>query len=134
MLRHSDSYGVIAIGAGPANLSLAALSAPIPEISLRILEKSESVSWHPGLLIEGAVMQTSPLKDLVTPADPTSAYSFLAYLHEKRRLYKRSSVGWSMLAGANLAIICDGRRKSWATFNSANRLLQSNCVASPSIS
>lgn len=88
MLKHSDSYGVIAIGAGPANLSLAALSAPIPEISLHILEKSESVSWHPSLLLEGAVMQTSPLKDLVTPADPTSAYSFLAYLHEKRRLYQ----------------------------------------------
>lgn len=88
MLKHSDSYGVIAIGAGPANLSLAALSAPIPKISLHILEKSEAVSWHPGLLIEGAVMQTSPLKDLVTPADPTSAYSFLAYLHEKRRLYQ----------------------------------------------
>lgn len=88
MPKHSDSHGVIAIGAGPANLSLAALSAPIPEISLHILEKSESVSWHPGLLLDGAVMQTCPLKDLVTPADPTSAYSFLAYLHEKRRLYQ----------------------------------------------
>lgn len=88
MLEHTNRHGVIAIGAGPANLSLAALAAPIPEISLQVLERSGSLKWHPGLLLEGAVMQTSPLKDLVTPADPTSAYSFLAYLHEKRRLYQ----------------------------------------------
>ncbi|MCP3392205.1 SidA/IucD/PvdA family monooxygenase [Bradyrhizobium sp. CCGB12] len=92
-LAHSDSHDVIAIGAGPANLSLAALSAPIPELSLRILERSGSVNWHSGLLVGGAVMQTSPLKDLVTPADPTSAYSFLAYLHEKRRLYQAIARG-----------------------------------------
>ncbi|MGY3473744.1 lysine N(6)-hydroxylase/L-ornithine N(5)-oxygenase family protein [Bradyrhizobium ottawaense] len=88
MLKHGNSVDVIAIGAGPANLSLAALAAPIPEISLRILESSETLRWHPGLLLDGAVMQTSPLKDLVTPADPTSAYSFLAYLHDKRRIYQ----------------------------------------------
>ncbi|MFB9263029.1 lysine N(6)-hydroxylase/L-ornithine N(5)-oxygenase family protein [Bradyrhizobium erythrophlei] len=88
MLNHDDSYYVIAIGAGPSNLSLAALAAPIPEISLHILERSEAVKWHPGLLVAGALMQTSPLKDLVTPADPTSAYSFLAYLHDKKRLYQ----------------------------------------------
>ncbi|MBR1164545.1 lysine N(6)-hydroxylase/L-ornithine N(5)-oxygenase family protein [Bradyrhizobium elkanii] len=88
MLKHADSYNVIAIGAGPANLSLAALAAPILDISLNVLESSEKVKWHPGLLLAGAVMQTSPLKDLVTPADPTSAYSFLAYLHDKKRLYQ----------------------------------------------
>ncbi|WP_342710137.1 SidA/IucD/PvdA family monooxygenase [Bradyrhizobium sp. B124] len=88
MLKDSDSCDVIAIGAGPANLSLAALAAPIPEVSVHILERSETLQWHPGLLIGGAVMQTSPLKDLVTPADPTSAYSFLAYLHNQRRLYQ----------------------------------------------
>ncbi|WP_375779282.1 SidA/IucD/PvdA family monooxygenase [Bradyrhizobium sp. ma5] len=88
MLKESDGCDVIAIGAGPANLSLAALAAPIPEMSLHILERSETLQWHPGMLIGGAVMQTSPLKDLVTPADPTSAYSFLAYLHDQRRLYQ----------------------------------------------
>ncbi|QOZ24170.1 lysine N(6)-hydroxylase/L-ornithine N(5)-oxygenase family protein [Bradyrhizobium sp. CCBAU 51753] len=88
MLKHGDRYNVIAIGAGPANLSLAALAAPILDISLNVLESSKEVQWHPGLLLQGAVMQTSPLKDLVTPADPTSAYSFLAYLHDKKRLYQ----------------------------------------------
>ncbi|WP_050384072.1 lysine N(6)-hydroxylase/L-ornithine N(5)-oxygenase family protein [Bradyrhizobium pachyrhizi] len=88
MLKHSDGCNVIAIGAGPANLSLAALATPIPDMSLSILESSEEVKWHPGLLLAGAVMQTSPMKDLVTPADPTSAYSFLAYLHDKKRLYQ----------------------------------------------
>ncbi|MGY2986350.1 lysine N6-hydroxylase [Bradyrhizobium sp. USDA 4508] len=88
MSKKGGGHQVTAIGAGPANLSLAALAAPIPEISLHILERSETLNWHPGLLLDGAFMQTSPLKDLVTPADPTSAYSFLAYLHEKRRLYQ----------------------------------------------
>ncbi|WP_050404928.1 lysine N(6)-hydroxylase/L-ornithine N(5)-oxygenase family protein [Bradyrhizobium embrapense] len=88
MSKKGSGHQVTAIGAGPANLSLAALAAPIPEISVHILERSETLSWHPGLLLDGAFMQTSPLKDLVTPADPTSAYSFLAYLHEKKRLYQ----------------------------------------------
>ncbi|MGY3443367.1 lysine N(6)-hydroxylase/L-ornithine N(5)-oxygenase family protein [Bradyrhizobium sp. USDA 4473] len=88
MPKQSDNHDVVAIGAGPANLSLAALATPIPEVSLNILESSENLKWHPGLLIAGSVMQTSPLKDLVTPADPTSAYSFLAYLRDKRRLYQ----------------------------------------------
>ncbi|OKO81865.1 SidA/IucD/PvdA family monooxygenase [Bradyrhizobium sp. NAS96.2] len=88
MPKQGDVHEVTAIGAGPANLSLAALAAPIPQVSLRILERSDTLRWHPGLLLEGALMQTSPLKDLVTPADPTSAYSFLAYLHDKRRLYQ----------------------------------------------
>ncbi|MFK4259368.1 lysine N(6)-hydroxylase/L-ornithine N(5)-oxygenase family protein [Agrobacterium tumefaciens] len=87
MLRH-DNHKVIAVGAGPANLSLAALAAPLPEISLQVLDKAKALNWHSGLLIEGARMQTSPLKDLVTLVDPTSEYSFLSYLKEKRKLYQ----------------------------------------------
>lgn len=88
MIKDGVGRDVVAIGAGPANLSLAALAVPVSEISVHILERSDSVEWHPGLLLGGALMQTSPLKDLVTPADPTSAYSFIAYLHDQGRLYQ----------------------------------------------
>ncbi|MGN8544543.1 SidA/IucD/PvdA family monooxygenase [Bradyrhizobium sp. 13971] len=87
---------------------------------MNVLESSEKVKWHPGLLLAGAVMQTSPLKDLVTPADPTSAYSFLAYLHDKKRLYQAIVRGWRLLLVMNLRTICAGQRRSWRTFNSAS--------------
>jgi L-ornithine N5-oxygenase len=38
------------------------------------------------MLIDDATMQVSFLKDLVTMRDPTSAHSFVAYLHDRGRL------------------------------------------------
>ena len=38
------------------------------------------------MLIEDATMQVSFLKDLVTMRNPTSAFSFVSYLHERGRL------------------------------------------------
>ena len=40
------------------------------------------------MMLDDAKLQTSFLKDLVTAADPTSAYSFLAYLVAHRRFYR----------------------------------------------
>jgi lysine N6-hydroxylase len=45
-------------------------------------------SWHHGQLLPGTRLQTSFLKDLVTPVDPTNRHSFLAYLVEKNRFYE----------------------------------------------
>ena len=83
----AKAYDLIGIGLGPFNLSLAALLQKTALKSL-FLEKSEKMAWHPGMLLPGARMQTSFLKDLVTPVDPTSPYSFLAYLVKKKRLYR----------------------------------------------
>jgi len=82
------SKAVVAIGAGPSNLSLAALAAPLPQVDVTVFERQQQPDWHSGLLVEGARMQTSALKDLVTLVDPTSEFSFLAYLKAKRRLYR----------------------------------------------
>jgi L-ornithine N5-oxygenase len=38
------------------------------------------------MLLDDATMQVSFVKDLVTMRDPTSDFSFLAYLHKKGRL------------------------------------------------
>ncbi|MGY1744156.1 lysine N(6)-hydroxylase/L-ornithine N(5)-oxygenase family protein [Blastococcus sp. SYSU D00695] len=80
-------HDFVAVGIGPFNLGLAALTAPVPDLSGVFLDEHEEFSWHPGMLIEGTTLQVPFLADLVTMADPTSPYSFLAYLKETGRLY-----------------------------------------------
>lgn len=79
---------VAGIGAGPFNLSVAALLAPLAEARSAFFERRARFAWHPGMMLPGAKMQTSFLKDLVTAADPTSSYSFLAYLVAHGRFYR----------------------------------------------
>src|SRR3979411_270313 len=77
----------IGVGAGPFNLSLAALLAPTG-FKARFFDKNDGFEWHPGLLFPEATIQVSFLKDLVTLVDPTSPYSFLAFLRARKRLYR----------------------------------------------
>ncbi len=77
----------VGVGAGPFNLSLAALLAPTGYRG-RFFERSPAFQWHPGLLLPEATIQVSYLKDLVTLVDPTSQYSFLAFLRAHKRLYR----------------------------------------------
>lgn len=87
-----ETYDIVGIGFGPANLALAiavaehnARSAARPVRSL-FLERQRGFGWHRGMLIDDATMQVSFLKDLVTLRNPTSDFSFLAYLHSADRL------------------------------------------------
>lgn len=82
-----DLVDVVGIGLGPANLSLAALLDPCKEVSKVFFEKRKDFRWHDGLLLPDAMLQVSFLKDLVSLVDPTSPYSFLAFLKQKRRMY-----------------------------------------------
>ncbi len=75
------------IGAGPFNLSLAALLHKVPDLSFAFYDKKKSFSWHTGLMLQGARLQTSWMKDLVTPVDPTSEFSFLKFLVDHGRFY-----------------------------------------------
>lgn len=74
------------IGIGPFNLSIAALLGPL-RLAAQFFDAKPAFSWHPDLMLPGANLQTSFLKDLVTPVSPTNPHSFLAYLVEKRRFY-----------------------------------------------
>src|SRR4029453_15529245 len=76
------------IGLGPMNLGLACLAEPLPDLDVLFLEQKEQFSWHPGMLLEENTLQVPFLADLVTLADPTSPFSFLAYLKEQGRLYR----------------------------------------------
>ncbi|MFD4374743.1 lysine N(6)-hydroxylase/L-ornithine N(5)-oxygenase family protein [Streptomyces sp. NPDC058486] len=83
----AEIHDFIGIGLGPFNLGLACLTEPIEELNGLFLESKPDFEWHSGMFLEGAHLQTPFMSDLVTLADPTSAYSFLNYLKEKGRLY-----------------------------------------------
>lgn len=81
----TQTVDVLGIGFGPSNLALAIALENSP-VRAAFIERQPDFGWHRGMLISGATMQVSFLKDLVTMRDPTSDFSFLAYLHAKNRL------------------------------------------------
>jgi lysine N6-hydroxylase len=87
-VRGEHALDVAGIGIGPANLSVAALLARWREVRARFYDRRPEFQWHAGLMFPDAVLQVSYLKDLVTLADPTSPYTFLAFLFATKRLYR----------------------------------------------
>ncbi|GGF35419.1 monooxygenase [Marmoricola endophyticus] len=80
-------HDLVGIGLGPFNLGLACLADPLDDVDAVFLEAEDDFAWHPGMLLPDAVLQVPFLADLVSLADPTSPYSFLAWLKETGRLY-----------------------------------------------
>ncbi|EWS83054.1 lysine N(6)-hydroxylase/L-ornithine N(5)-oxygenase family protein [Brachybacterium phenoliresistens] len=80
-------HDLVGIGIGPFGLGLAALADPLEDVDALFLDQADGFRWHPGMMIEGATIQVPFLADLVTMADPTSRYSFLAFLKATGRLY-----------------------------------------------
>ncbi|MBT2406357.1 MULTISPECIES: lysine N(6)-hydroxylase/L-ornithine N(5)-oxygenase family protein [unclassified Streptomyces] len=86
-------YDVVGVGFGPANLALAIAieeynesAAPDDRLTAIFLEKQPVFGWHRGMLLEGATMQVSFLKDLATMRNPTSRFGFVPYLQDRGRL------------------------------------------------
>ncbi|WP_051871336.1 lysine N(6)-hydroxylase/L-ornithine N(5)-oxygenase family protein [Streptomyces sclerotialus] len=83
-------HRLLGIGFGPSHLAMSALHASGQwsgdGAGLHFLEARPSFAWHPDMLLPGARMQVSFLKDLVTPRLPTSPYSFTNYLVAHGRL------------------------------------------------
>lgn len=78
---------LLGVGAGPFNLSLAALADGVPGLRGAFYEQRPAFHWHPGLLIEGATLQVPFLADLVSLIEPTSPWSYLNYVKIRRRLF-----------------------------------------------
>jgi lysine N6-hydroxylase len=87
-MSNREIFDVLGVGIGPSNLSLAALLNPVKDVSSCFQERRVRFEWHPGLMFPEANIQVSFLKDLVTLADPTSSFSFVSFLHAKKRLYR----------------------------------------------
>ncbi len=81
-------YDIIGIGIGPFNLGLAALTENIAELSCLFFDENKEFNWHPGLMLDEARMQVPFYADLVTLADPTNPYSYMAFLKQKQRIFR----------------------------------------------
>lgn len=90
-------YDLICVGFGPASLSVAVAMHDALASGKKILadgsspkvlfiEKQSRFAWHSGMLLPGAKMQISFIKDLATLRNPRSEFTFLNYLHRHNRL------------------------------------------------
>lgn len=92
----NGSHGIldfVGVGFGPSNLALAIAvhehnsdPAVARHVTGEFVEAKPEFGWHTGMLIPGATMQISFLKDLVTQRNPQSEFTFLTYLTERGRL------------------------------------------------
>ncbi|MEU9716183.1 SidA/IucD/PvdA family monooxygenase [Streptomyces sp. NPDC047976] len=82
------NFDFLGIGVGPANLSLAALAAPVTELTAEFLEAKPEFRWHPGLMLPDSQLTVTFFRDLVTLVDPTSRFSFLNFLVQDGRAFR----------------------------------------------
>jgi lysine N6-hydroxylase len=80
-------YHTVGVGAGPANLSLAALFESSTTERIALFDRQSGPYWHNRLLHSGVRMQTSWLKDLVSLVAPRHELTFLNYLVTTGRTY-----------------------------------------------
>ncbi|KAG6024896.1 hypothetical protein E4U40_002990 [Claviceps sp. LM458 group G5] len=97
-------YDLICVGFGPASLAVAVamhdalacgrkLLADGSSPKVLFIEKQSQFAWHSGMLLPGAKMQISFVKDLATLRDPRSEFTFLNYLHRHNRLVDFTNLG-----------------------------------------
>jgi L-ornithine N5-oxygenase len=86
-------HDLICVGFGPASLAVAValhdgLEAGTLTQSPKVLflEKQPRFAWHAGMLLPGAKMQISFIKDMASLRNPRSHFTFMNYLHQNDRL------------------------------------------------
>jgi lysine N6-hydroxylase len=84
----NTTYDILAIGIGPFNLGLAALTDTIPKLKCLFIDENNEFNWHPGMLLDNARLQVPFYADLVTLADPCNKFSYLNFLKHKQRLFR----------------------------------------------
>ena len=87
-------HDIIGVGFGPANIALAiALEEEGMAGTHLFLERNPGPGWQENMMLPGSDIQNHPLRDLVTPANPRSRYSFTNFLHEHDRLFEFLNLG-----------------------------------------
>lgn len=85
----NEIFDMICVGFGPASLAIAIALHDYNKMSsskVLFLENRPRFSWHSGMQIPSSKMQISFLKDLATPRNPRSKFTFINYLFTKGRL------------------------------------------------
>ncbi|MGA4685671.1 MULTISPECIES: lysine N(6)-hydroxylase/L-ornithine N(5)-oxygenase family protein [Micromonospora] len=93
----TQTFHTVGIGAGPANLSLAAMYDTLAPHDIALFEARDRPGWHDGMLHSGVRMQTGWVKDLVSLYDPTHPLSFLNYLVTTGRVYALLGAGFDTI-------------------------------------
>ena len=89
MTHQEPIYDVVGIGFGPANIALAIAAQELhPELGMIFLERHAQAGWQEEMLLPESDIQNHPLRDLVTPRNPRSHYTFINFLFEKGRLFE----------------------------------------------
>lgn len=92
--RDGQVYDVIGIGFGPANIALAIALEELAFAGTRLfLERHSSTKWQPEMMLAGSDIQNHPSRDLVTPRNPRSRYTFTNFLFENDRLFEHLNLG-----------------------------------------
>ena len=87
-------YDVIGVGFGPSNIALAiALEETSYSGRVLFLERNLSSLWQEGMLLDGSDIQNNPMRDLITPVNPRSMYTFVNYLHQTGRFWRYLNLG-----------------------------------------
>lgn len=97
---NDEVHDLVCIGFGPAGVGIAVALHDMHEVDetirhppkVRFLERQNAFYWHAGMLLPGAKMQISFIKDLATLRDPCSHFTFLNYLKEHDRLVHFSNL------------------------------------------
>ena len=97
---HLLTSDAVCIGFGPAAIALSCAfedareaNAPLADLSVRYLEAASHTQWHPELLLNGADINHHVFRDLVTPRNPRSRFSFAMYLKARDRLFDFGLLG-----------------------------------------
>lgn len=95
-----NEVDALGIGFGPAGIALASAigdsmehGSASPIGNVKFVEALSAPAWHPEFILPGTDINHHVLRDLVTPRNPRSRFSFAMYLHEKGRLYKFGILG-----------------------------------------
>ncbi len=87
-------YDVIGIGFGPSNIAVAcAMEESDFNHEVIFLEAKKEALWQENMLFDDSDIQNHPLRDLVTPRNPRSKYSFTNFLFEQNRLFEFLNTG-----------------------------------------
>jgi L-ornithine N5-oxygenase len=93
-------FDTVVVGFGPAGIAFTcAVSDWIEETGQNpvgrfiCLEKAETCSWHGEFLVRNADINHHVFRDLVTPRNPRSRFSFAMYLKARERLYRFGLLG-----------------------------------------
>lgn len=97
---HLYNYDAVCIGFGPAAIALSCAfedsreaGLPLADLSVRYLEAASHTQWQPELLLSGTDINHHVFRDLVTPRNPRSRFSFAMYLKAHDRMFDFGLLG-----------------------------------------